>query len=186
MKSLQTECLFFKKFSTFQSSKQTVFDLLTSSKYPPEVCGYGIRSLKLSEDNKKIEIKPAFKTAVESSFLMKELKRIVIPQSTQEALKIQRKNGEIDYGRNALGLKTTLKMQTQHPMHSVSEKERSLQKLSAEQIDKYAKCEYYQFSFVLEKGGRIDFVASSYESFKCWVNGLNALLAHKKLFEKGI
>lgn len=81
----------YKKFSQRSSINQTVFDPLGNS--PPESCGYGIRSVQLNKSLKRIDIRQPYKTGLETSITIDQIRAPVIPQRTMTILKLQKTPG---------------------------------------------------------------------------------------------
>ena len=167
----------FKKFTTYQSLKKTAFDPLTADLYPPEVCGYGVRNIKLNRNLDKIEIRNGMKSTVELIVAVDTILRPIVPQITMDILKLQKKMTDPQLAHilalaceKQVGINSNLLLQ--RPLNSHPH------------IDKYLTCTYYPFSVILDKGGRLEFIAPSYVVFKEWINGLNLLMRNKKFFNK--
>ena len=54
-------------------------------------------------------------------------------------------------------------------------------KLNREEIKKCALNNYYDFSIILINGKRIEFIMTSYEDFKDWINGFALIIKNKNL-----
>ena len=54
-------------------------------------------------------------------------------------------------------------------------------KLSREEIKKCALNNYYDFSIILINGKRIEFIMTSYEDFKDWINGFALIIKNKNI-----
>jgi len=160
----------FKKFSTTQSLKKTAFDPLTGEANPPEACGYGMRCIKLHPNMDRIDLKHAFKPGTEMSISFGTILRPIVPQVTMDILRVQKKIFE-----NQNSAENSVLHFSSNP-HMMQQKVT----ITNSRLDKYMNCTYYPFSILLEKGGRIDFVAPNYDVFKEWINGLNYLLKNKK------
>ena len=61
----------------------------------------------------------------------------------------------------------------------VEEEKDNYPKLSREQIKKCALNKYYDFSILLNNGKRIEFIMTSYDDFKEWINGLALIIKNK-------
>ena len=56
--------------------------------------------------------------------------------------------------------------------------------MNIEDIRKSALNQNYNFSLITKKGKRLEFVISSYEEFKMWINGLAFIIKNKNEFKK--
>ena len=159
--------------------KKAAFDPLMGETSPPEACGYGMRCIRLNPSLEKIELKHAFKRGTEMSISFASILRPIVPQVTMDILRVPKKLFDNMDGRINLGENSLLNFSS-NPMFLQQQ-----QKLgSNSRLDKYMNCSYYPFSILLEKGGRLDFVAPNYDVFKEWINGLNYLLKNKKNLAK--
>ena len=173
------QCSFvYKKFTNYQSLKRTAFDPLLANVYPPEVCGYGVRSIKLHSNLDKIEIRHTSKSGIEQSIPIDSILRPIVPQITMDILRVQKKIIE-SHHQGSPGEK----IQMTEIFGDLSTKallaKRGVNNLN-NGLEKYLTCSYYSFSILLEKNGKVEFVASSYSVFKEWINGINILLKYKK------
>ncbi len=184
MKPLLEGRYLFKKFTTTQSLKKAAFDPLAGETNPPEACGYGMRCIRLHPSMDKIELKHAFKPGTEMSISFATILRPIVPQVTMDILRVQKRlfdnqnSSNFMDGRINLGDNSLLNFSS-NPMFMQQQKIGPNSRL-----DKYMNCSYYPFSILLEKGGRLDFVAPNYDVFKEWINGLNYLLKNKKNLPK--
>lgn len=165
----------FKKFTCNQSLRKAAFDPLLADMVPPETCGYGVRSLKLSQGLDKFEFRQTVKPGIEATLSVASIIRPLVPQLTMDILKIQKKTFDTT---NPFSKESKI----QESLTSISTKALLLQRGPniGLNLEKYLACSFYPFSILLEKGGRLDFVASSYGTFKECINGINALLKYKK------
>jgi hypothetical protein len=167
----------YKKFTSYQSLKKAAFDPLFADQNPPENCGYGVRSLRLNNELDKIEIRNTIKNGVESVVLICTILRPVVPQLTLDILKIQKRNFDGSHF-NVAQSKITDNISTKALLMQRGPNTNGLN------IERYLNCNYYPFSVLLEKGGRIDFVAANYTVFKEWINGINAIMRYKRYLDK--
>jgi len=167
----------FKKFASTQSLKKNAFDPLIADQQPPESCGYGMRTLKLTKSLEKIEIRHALKPGVESVIQVTSILRAIVPQITMDILRVQKRNFDTGMLVNADGKSVQV---------DINQKTIFAQKgpALAMKIEKCMQCQHYPFSVLLEKGGRIEFIAPNYSTFKEWINGLNCLVKNKKNLSK--
>lgn len=135
---------------------------------PPENCGYGTRFLSLNRNLSKIEFKHHIKNSVENYVNVDQILRPLLPQITQEILKIQKK---FDMSSVTTSFKGAL--------YSDCNGNNSLNQLN-KNLEKIINCNYYPFCLVLEKGGRAELIAPNYIIFREWVNGINDLVKMKK------
>ena len=56
--------------------------------------------------------------------------------------------------------------------------------MNREDIEKSAFNQNYNFSLIINKGKRLEFIICSYEEFKMWINGLAFIIKNKKEFIK--
>ena len=61
----------------------------------------------------------------------------------------------------------------------VEEEKNNYPKISREKIKKCALNNYYNFSILLNNGKKIEFIMTSYKSFKEWINGLALIIKNK-------
>ncbi|CAG9330543.1 unnamed protein product [Blepharisma stoltei] len=158
---------FYKKFSQQNSLKTQAFDQLDAIKHPPESCGYGIRYFRLHKSLTRINVRQPLKPGFESQIQIEQIIAPIIPQSTRNVLKIQKKleNENLGSAKN-LEIEET--------------KSRSLWDVQSEVYKERCKeCKFYPFSIALSTGGRIELIAKDYASLKNWVNGINALVGYK-------
>lgn len=151
--------------------------------YPPEACGYGVRSIKLHPHLDRIEIKHPSKPGVEITIPVESILRPVVPQITMDILRVQRKIVE---SHHTSGLPDD-KFQMAEIFGDLSTKallaKRGVNSLN-NGMERYLSCAYYSFSILLERNGKAEFVASSYNVFKDWIHGINMLLKYKKQLSK--
>jgi len=161
-----------KKFTTFQSLKQPVFNPLTADQIPPENCGYGTRFINLNRHLSRIEFRHHLKNSVENYITIDQILRPVVPQITKEILRLQ-KQFDVNNLNNAF--KGTLFNETMGNS--------SLAHLN-KNLEKMINCSYYPFCLILEKGGRVELIAPNYYIFREWVTGINDLIKMKKFLPK--
>ena len=145
--------------------------------FPPEDCGYGVRNIKLNKNLDKVEIRNGMKPTVELIIAIETILRPVVPQITMDILKFQKKMADPQ-----LAQILTLTSEKQAGINPNLLLQRPIN--SHPNIDKYLACPYYPFSVILDKGGRLEFIAPSYVVFKEWIHGLNLLIRSKKSFNK--
>lgn len=161
-----------KKFTSFQSLKQPVFNPLTAELCPPENCGYGTRFIYLNRHLNRIEFRHHLKNTVENSVPIDHILRPVIPQITKEILRLQR---QFDVNNLNTALKGNLFTETLGNS--------SLAHLN-KNLEKMLNCTYYPFCLILEKGGRVELIAPNYYIFREWVTGVNELIKMKKFLPR--
>ena len=133
-----------------------------------------MRFIRLNQNLDRVEIKHAFKPGCETSIPLTTILRPLVPQTTMDILKTQRKISESQ--NSFIGLEGKCNVAEisgkQIPQRLINN--------THPNIEKYIACSYYPFSVLLEKGGRIEFVAPNYSVFKEWITGLNFLVKNKK------
>ncbi len=171
-------CYVYKKFGNYQSLKQKSFNPLFVDQLPWEGCGFGMRSLKLSRNMKQVEIRSSMKAAVEQVIAVEDIIRPLIPQSTVDILKVQRRFEYRQYEPEInVILEKFLVNNVDMLKHSLTgSKERN----TAIALQRFLNCKFYPFCILMEKGGRVELVAQSYQTFRQWVDGLNYLVKNKK------
>ncbi|EAR85619.2 hypothetical protein TTHERM_00420270 (macronuclear) [Tetrahymena thermophila SB210] len=167
IKDLLEGTVIMKKFSQYQSLKQHVFNPFTCDQMPPENCGFGQRLINLHKNLTKIEIRhPLKQGTVESTINIDQILRYTIPNTTLELLKIQKE----------------LRQQKECFEQGLQQNKINIQNLPAlENIDQIS---YYAFCIVLDKGGRIEFIAQDYKTFNMWIQGLQQIIKQKKLLPR--
>ena len=170
----------YKKFSSNQLLNENAFDPLNADKSPPDQCGFGIRSFCLDQDLKHIEIRQHLKPAVEQVIQVSELIKPILPQTTMDILRVQKQVRIRNFAQagNSEYLEDFL---LQDAKGSISQlvKIGIINKNSELFKQKCADCTYYPFSIALTKG-RIELVATSYETLKNWIIGINILISGRK------
>ena len=164
----------YKKFSQRNSLTKHAFDPLDSQKTPPESCGYGVRYFRLHKSLTRIDVRQPLKPGFDTSLSLDSIMAPIIPQNTMSILKVQKKikDSDVNSSGNNSELYDRMKQRGVLDTKSTVFKERAL------------VCSYYPFSIALTQGGRVELIAKSYEDFKHWVNGINALLKYKKHIPK--
>lgn len=141
---------------------------------PPELCGFGMRSLMLHRSLEKIEVRHTSKPGVEAVIAISTILRPVVPQITLDILKVQKRTIEgHELQQDLRGGDPSQKSLFNQKGAGINQK-----------LEKCFNCQHYPFSVLLEKGGRIEFIAPSYAAFKEWINGLNCLMKYKKTLPK--
>ncbi len=163
---------FYKKFCTKYTSKSPAFDPLKAKINPPANCGYGLRHFRLSEDFCSIVITATQSLGSDFRIPVECVVRPVVPQRTIDIIKAQK------------ATRTT----------KAGDKEGMVAKIASAMLDREGKrgscaaaeedCGYYPFSFELTEKGRLDLIATDYQSLKLWVVGVSALSKNRKLAER--
>ncbi|CDW87247.1 UNKNOWN [Stylonychia lemnae] len=198
---------FYKKFSSRQSLNENAFDPLNADKFPPESCGYGIRLFQLDKSLMSINIRQSLKNAVENTISLNEIVKPILPQTTMDIIKAQKqfslqqqanqlrkssRNGFL--GHQGQGnqqsqvnsakdlLEEFLILDTKGSISHLA-KIGIVNKNSELYRQKCLDSTYYPFSIALTKG-RVELIATSYETLKNWIIGLNLLVSNKKHIPK--
>jgi len=150
--------------------------------YPPEACGYGVRSVRIHPNLDRIEIRHTSKPGVEMSIPIEHIIRPGVPQITMDVLRVQKKIVE----SHSMG-NLDDQLQMAEIFGDISTKallaKRGVNNLNSG-LERYLTCSFYSFSILLEKSGKIEFVAPNYNTFKEWMNAINMLLKNKKQLSK--
>ena len=191
---------FYKKFSSRQSLNENAFDPLNSEKYPPENCGYGIRFFQLDRSLMCINIRQSLKNAVEHTIPLSDIVKPILPQTTMDIIRLQKHYAMSNQQSNSMGMKGNLGQ-----MYSCASSSKDLleeflildTKGSISNLVKIGivnknselyrqKCldsTFYPFSIALTKG-RVELIATNYETLKNWIIGINLLVSNKKHLPK--
>lgn len=161
----------FKKISQRNSLQMAEYDPLESDS--PEAFGYCIRNFRLIKSLMKIEIRHLNKPGVESSILVEHLLPPIIPKHTAEMIKAQKKNW--------LNSNQELVITPQINKKYSDMKKSGLMNYSDPAFKlKSKEANNYPFFITLEKGGRLEVIATGYSIFKQWIDGINNLIKFKK------
>ena len=161
----------YKKLSQRNSLQVSEYDPLESDN--PEGFGYGIRGFRLTKSLTKIEIRHLSRPGIESSILVDHLLAPIIPKHTAEMIKAQKKNwlnANQEAGitpavnKKYMDMKKSGLMNYGDPAFQIKSKEAN----------------NYPFFIALEKGGRIEVIATGYSVFKQWIDGINSLTKFRK------
>ena len=164
----------YKKFSQRSTLKQQSFDPLDVIRTPPEVCGYGLRQFKLNKSINTIDVKQPLKPGFDNSIQVDYLLTPIIPQITMAILKIQKHLGQEELDFDRVPDKSYEKMKEIGVIDTNSQAFR----------ERCKNCIWYPFSLALIQGGRVELIAKGYQTFRYWVNGINALVKYKKVIPK--
>jgi hypothetical protein len=197
---------FYKKFSSRQSLNENAFDPLNSDKFPPESCGYGIRLFQLDKSLMCINVRMSLKIAVETTIPLNDIVKPILPQTTMDIIRAQKhfinystnqNNGVTRKGsRNGLisqsmcgingGAKDLLEefliLESKGSISHLA-KIGIVNKNSELYRQKCLESSFYPFSIALTNG-RVELIATSYETLKNWIIGLNLLVSYKKHIPK--
>eukprot|EP00347_Sterkiella_histriomuscorum_P015415 403357109 len=197
---------FYKKFSSRQLLNENAFDALNADKYPPESCGYGIRLFQLDKSLMTINVRQSLKNAVENTIPLNEIVKPIIPSTTMDIIKAQKqfqlyqqahqlrkssRNGVLNnnsgQGNYQVGsakdlLEEFLILDTKGNISHLA-KIGIVNKNSELYRQKCLDSTYYPFSIALTKG-RVELIATSYDTLKNWIIGINLLVSNKKHLPK--
>ncbi|KAL4497349.1 hypothetical protein ABPG72_011284 [Tetrahymena utriculariae] len=167
IKDLLEGSVIMKKFSQYQSLKQHVFNPFTSDQMPPENCGFGQRLINLHKNLTKIEIRhPLKQGTVESTINIDQILRYTIPNTTLELLKIQKE------------------LRQQREQLEQGFQQNKVNALNLAVLENIDQIQCYAFCIVLDKGGRLEFIAQDYKTFNMWIQGLQQIIKQKKLLPR--
>ncbi|KAL4447072.1 hypothetical protein ABPG74_013924 [Tetrahymena malaccensis] len=167
IKDLLEGSVIMKKFSQYQSLKQHVFNPFTSDQMPPENCGFGQRLINLHKNLTKIEIRhPLKQGTVESTINIDQILRYTIPNTTLELLKIQKE------------------LRQQREQLEQGLQQNKINTINLPVLENIDQIQYYAFCIVLDKGGRLEFIAQDYKTFNMWISGLQQIIKQKKLLPR--
>lgn len=165
----------YKKLSQRNSLALSEFDPLELD--PPESFGYALRVMRLNKSLSQIEFTHPQKKTKEGAFAVNTIISTVIPKHTSEMIKAQKKNW-LNEGKEQ-GVTTSLnkKYRDMKKAGLINYSDPSFKAKSKE-------ANYYPFFITLEKGGRIELIASGYSAFKHWVDGVNLLVRTGKQLQR--
>jgi hypothetical protein len=167
LRPLLTGSSLYKKFSQNSSLRLPCFDPLIAQQHSPEACGYGLRTFRLSPSLADIEIRHGFR--VESTIPLSKLSAVLIPRSTMNVIKTQKKG----LGRRSEKPQGAERLYRSMKAGGVIDTESLVYETLC------AGCDLYPFYFLLEQSGRMDVIARGYEVFREWVLGANAVIKRK-------
>ena len=139
----------------------------------PEVFGYAVRNLKLIKSLTKIEIRHLSKPGIENSIMVEMILAPVIPKHTAEMIKAQKKNWLNESKDNEITPAVNKKYREMKNSGLLNYND-SVFKIKSKEANTYP------FFITLEKGGRIELIATGYSVFKQWIEGINSLIKFKK------
>ena len=79
----------YKKFSSHQLLGDKAFDPLNYENYTPDMCGYGVRNIRLDPTLSYIEIRPTLKSAIEWTVQVEDFIKPILPHTTMDIIKFQ-------------------------------------------------------------------------------------------------
>lgn len=160
----------YKKINSKLSGKTKKFDCLEVSKVHPESCGYSLRQFRLHKSLKRIDVKQPLKPGFETEVTTDNLLAPILSATTLAILRFQNhlNNDDLEYDRVNKKIKKAVKYDINSQSFQI----------------KCRDCAYYPFSIALTQGDKIKLIAKGYQTFKQWINGINALVKYKKLIPK--
>ena len=161
----------YKKLSQRNSLAVSEFDPLELD--PPENFGYALRVMRLNKALSKIEFTHPQKKTKEGAFEVESIISTVIPKHTSEMIKAQKKNWLNEGKEQGITAAFNKKYRDMKKAGLVNYSDPAFKAKSKE-------ANYYPFFITLEKGGRVELIASGYSAFKHWVDGVNLLVKMKK------
>ena len=117
---------------------------------------YNVINIKIYKDKKILEIK------------LDEIENTVINSNIKKIIEIYR-----NYNKNKF--KNNFSFED-----FVNSEKNKFNEMSKEEIIKSALNQNFNFSLVIKKGERYEFIIRSYEEFKVWINGLAFIIKNKK------
>ena len=160
----------YKKISLKNSMGKHAFDPLEPGKYLPETVGFAFRQFRLHKSLKRIDVKQPMKPGFEATIVVDTLLAPIISPNVMVVLRIQNhlNNDDLDYDKlNEKFNKTTY---TDIKSEAFREKCR--------------ECSYYPFQICVGQDEKIELIAKGYQTFKNWINGINALIKYKRLIPR--
>ena len=177
---------FYKKFAnSFQlTADMPDFNAFKADNVPPEACGYGIRELKLDSSLRFFRFYSLVrKRAVETVISVSDIVRVIVPAQTSEMIKIIRSNPDQFYcNSNRQSSNTFLSMNAVTKSTSKQDPNTVRRKIKEMTLFPFSLA-IRQHGASVRCSGRIDLVATSYESFIEWTAGLKWLLTNKNELE---
>ena len=165
----------YKKLSQRNSLALSEFDPLEPD--PPENFGYALRVMRLNKALSKIEFTHPLKKTKEGAFAVDSVISTVIPKHTSEMIKAQKKNWLNEGKEEGVTAALNKKYRDMKKAGLINYSDPSFKAKSKE-------ANYYPFFITLEKGGRIEVIASGYSAFKHWVDGVNLLAKMGKQLQR--
>ena len=154
----------FKKYKNKSSLKEKVFDPLFTHHNPPEACGFGKRNLIYNPITTCIEFRALKKPfGVDYAVALSDLKRIIIPNGTQQIIRAQTK-------LNILSSENERNVELQNEEENDKKTEVQLDRLArikdnSQLLDQYMKIKLYPFE-ILSQNSRIEVIAETYPTLK--------------------
>lgn len=160
----------FKSTSNHQNLKWSALGSLNSDEFVPEEYGYALRTIQLSKELDKLEIRQVFRPGVESVIFIDNLLRPLIPEITNTMLKLQNSSGNNHIQNETLDRR----LEVDHLQR----------KTNGRNGVASHRTQFFPFSIIFVKGGKIDLIAPSYQVFQNWIQGLNMLIKNKRNLEQ--
>ena len=160
----------YKKISLKNPMGKHVFDPLDPGRYPPESVGFAFRQFRLHKNLKRIDVKQPMKPGFEATIVVDTLLAPIISPNVMVVLKLQNhlNNDDLDYDK----LNEKFNKTTYSDINSEAFKE------------KCRECSYYPFKICIGQDEKIELIAKGYQTFKYWINGINALIKYKRLIPR--
>jgi len=114
------------------------------------------------------------KTGIENTFSIYEIENTVVSSLIKLIVDIHRKFNKMNGNEN-----DKKEIIDYFLEEFVNKEKNNYPKLSREDLKKCAINNYYDFSIIINSGIRIEFIMTSYNDFKTWINGLAFIIKNK-------
>ena len=163
----------FKRFGSSGSLKREIYNPL--KKKDPKRAGFGDRQVRLNKDLTHIEVIRTNKSMTpDQSFPVGELFRVVVPQTTQDIIRVQKTAKSTTHGE-------ALITSNSQPSGRFITKDTKLKKTNF--VEKSCEVRHFPFEIVM-KSGSFEIVSTSYEDYRDIIRGVECLIAQKKNLKK--
>jgi hypothetical protein len=179
IRSLLEGVTVFKKYKNKSSLKEKVFDPLLAHRYPPEACGFGKRNMIYNPLTTCIEFRALKKPfGVDYAVALLDLKRIIIPNETQQIIKAQAK-------LSILNSDNERSVELQNEEENSKKAEVQLDRLArtkdnSQFLEQCIGIRLYLFE-ILSQNSRIEIIAETYETLKKVQEMIDRLVEDKVL-----
>lgn len=175
---------FYKRFRQNMQMNQNVFDPLKGDKLPPEQCGYGIRFVQMDTSLQFLNIRNNLRNAIEFQIPVADIIKVILPKSTLEIIKAYKAQENTNLDESCFSGKKSSK-------RSDNSMTRHNQPSAGLHFSQKATC-YFPFSIALQVirkpqpssgkdgSGRVDLIATSYDTLKEWIQGINLLIKRQE------
>jgi len=143
-----------------------------------------VRLFQLDKSLMSINVRMSLKIAVETTINLNEIVKPILPQTTMDIIRAQKHHGRRHLSRQLAKdmLEEFLIFENKGSISHLA-KIGIVNKNSELYRQKCMDSTYYPFSIALTNG-RVELIATSYETLKNWIIGINLLVSNKKHIPK--